>query len=263
MNVEPPTDIRRSFNEAAAIYDEIRPSYPGQLFDALFELLPGEPEIVEVGPGTGQATRELLARGASVHAIEIGDAMAATLRSNLPSDRLWVTVADFEDVPIPPSSADAVFSATAYHWITPGAQTARPATIVRTGGVVAIVDLIQVDCPSDLGFFAAVQPIYERHGQGHTGPPAPSRDRADPPIRSVLAADARFEHAAVRRYDWDQSYSAADYRKLMRSYSGTQMMNAADRAALLDDVEAFIERDFDGRITRPLVATMTTATVVT
>ena len=70
-------DVRLSFNEAVDVYDEVRPSYPDALFDALFQLLPAGPEIVEVGPGTGQATKDLLVRGASVHAIEIGPAMAA------------------------------------------------------------------------------------------------------------------------------------------------------------------------------------------
>lgn len=80
---------------APETYDEARPSYPPQLFDALFDMLPTEPLIVEVGAGTGKATKDLLARGASVHAIEIGPAMAARLRSNLPSDRLRVTIGDF------------------------------------------------------------------------------------------------------------------------------------------------------------------------
>ncbi|MBA2607667.1 MAG: hypothetical protein H0U92_01850 [Actinobacteria bacterium] len=56
-----PDEIRLSFNEAAEIYGEARPSYPVALFDELFHLLPTEPEIVEVGPGTGQATTDLLA----------------------------------------------------------------------------------------------------------------------------------------------------------------------------------------------------------
>ncbi len=253
-----PDDIRLSFNEAVEIYDEVRPAYPAELFDALFQALPSQPEIVEVGPGTGQATKDLLARGATVHAIEIGVAMAAKLRSNVPTDRLRVSVGDFEELNIPTASADAVFSATAYHWITPAAQTDRPASILRPGGVIAIVDLIQVDSPADVGFFAAAQPIYERYGESHQGPPAPTRDRVDPAIRSVLEADGRFEHVAVRRYDWDQTYSASDYRKLMLSYSGTQMMDEADRVGLLDDMESFIQRDFGGRITRPLVVTLTT-----
>jgi len=125
-----PDDIRISFAEAASIYDRIRPSYPVDLFDALFEKLPAEPEIVEVGPGTGQATKDLLARGASVHAIEIGPALAAKMRSNFPSDRLGISVGDFEVMDIAPSAADAVFSATAYHWISREAQSNRPAGVV-------------------------------------------------------------------------------------------------------------------------------------
>lgn len=254
-----PTDIRLSFDQAAEIYDQARPSYPQALFDALFGMLPSRPQIVEVGPGTGKATKDLLARGATVRAIEIGPAMAAKLRSNFPTDRLQVTVEDFEKSNLPAAAADAVFSATAYHWVSPSAQTDRPAHILRPGGVLAIVDLVQVDSPVDRGFFAAAQPIYERYGEGHRGPGAPPRDRVDPPIRSVLAADGRFEHVAVRRYDWDQSYSASEYRKLMLSYSGTQMMDDVDRAGLLDDMESFIDHEFGGRVTRPLVATLTTA----
>ena len=259
--MSPPDDIRLAFDEVAEIYDRARPSYPADLFDALFQMLPAESQIVEVGPGTGQATKDLLARGAFVHAVEIGPAMAAKLRSNLSSDRLRVTVGDFEAVSIAPGTADAVFSATAYHWISRAAQTERPATVLRLGGIVAVVDLIQVDTPDDAGFFAASQAIYERYGQGHTGPPAPTREGADPAIREVLEADRRFVDVAVRRYDWDQTYRAADYRQLMLSYSGTQMMDTADRRGLLDDIETFIRTDFGGLVTRPRVVTLTTATL--
>jgi SAM-dependent methyltransferase len=261
VSVGQPDDIRLSFNEAAEIYDEVRPSYPADLFDALFQMLPMEPKIVEVGPGTGQATKDLLARGASVLAIEIGRAMAAKLRSNLGSARLRVIVGDFEITDVMADAADAVFSATAYHWISRQAQTDRPATILRTGGIIAIVDLIQVDSSDDAGFFAAAQPIYERYGQGHSGPQAPTRGSVDPAIRAVLEADPRFHSPVVRHYDWNQTYTASDYRKLMLSYSGTRMMDESDRAGLLDNVDSLIRNDFDGIVTRPLVVTLTTATL--
>jgi SAM-dependent methyltransferase len=261
VKVRRPDDIRLSFNEVADIYDQVRPSYPADLFDSVFQMLPSQPGIIEVGPGTGQATKDLLARGASVLAIEIGQATAAKLRSNLPSDRLRVGVGDFEVMEITAGEADAVFSATAYHWISLKAQTDRPAAILRPRGLVAIVDLIQVDSPEDAGFFAAAQPIYERHGQGHAGPPAPTRGSVDPKIRAVLDADRRFDCVDVRQYDWDQTYSASDYRNLMLSYSGTQMMEESDRVGLLDDMECFIRSDFGGFVTRPLVVTLTTATL--
>lgn len=252
-------DERLSFNAVPDIYDEIRPTYPAALFDVLFERLPHAPHIVEVGPGTGQATRDLLARGASIRAVEIGPATAAKLREKLPSEHLEVVVGDFEEVDLGAASADAVFSATAYHWITRAAQTDRPAALLRPGGILAVVDLIQVDSPEDHGFFAAARPVYERHGEGHTGPPAPTRDEVAPPMHRILVDDERFEHVALHRWDWDQTYTAADYRKLMLSYSGTQQMEPTRRGALLDEIEGFIDRDFGGRITRPVVVTLTTA----
>ncbi|MCP4958143.1 MAG: class I SAM-dependent methyltransferase [Actinomycetia bacterium] len=255
----PPDDIRLSFNEAAELYDRARPSYPRELFDAFFEMLPEPPDVIEVGPGTGQATKDLIGRGASVHAIEIGPAMAARLEASLSSDRLRVSVGDFETMHIDTATADAVFSATAYHWISPGAQTDRPASVLRSGGVLAVVDLIQVASGDDRGFFAACDPIYQRYGQGHVGPPAPTRDAVDPPIRRVLAADPRFGPVTVRRYDWNQTYDASEYRELMLSFSGTQMMELPDRLGLLDAVESLVHNEFDGVVTRPLVATLATA----
>jgi SAM-dependent methyltransferase len=257
-DVARPEDIRLSFNEVAETYDQIRPSYPDDVFDVLFAALPDRPHVIEVGPGTGQATRSLLARGARVHAIEIGPAMAAKLRSNLAIDRLTITVGDFERVDLPAQDADAVFSASAYHWIPPQAQISRPAHLLRDGGILATADLIQVDSAADRGFFAASQPIYERYGQGHQGPPAPLRAQVDPAIRTLLEADDRFGDIQVHTYDWDQTYSASEYRDLMLSFSVTQMMDRPARSSLLDDVQVFVEREFDGYVTRPLVVALTT-----
>jgi hypothetical protein len=77
----------------------------------------------------------------------------------------------------------------------------------------------------------------------------------------VLDEDRRFDCVDVRQYDWDQTYSASDYRNLMLSYSGTQMMEESDRVGLLDDMETFIRNDFGGVVTRPLVVTLTTASL--
>jgi len=115
MPETPVAEPRKSFGSIAEIYDEIRPNYPPSMFDDLFRLLPSRPAILEVGPGTGKATRDLLRRGARVRAIEIDPAMAAKLREVLQSPALTVTVGDFEEVDVGEHGYDAVFSATAYH----------------------------------------------------------------------------------------------------------------------------------------------------
>jgi hypothetical protein len=47
----------------------------------------------------------------------------------------------------------------------------------------------------------------------------------------------------------------------MLSSSGTQMMKQPDRVGLLDGMESFIRSDFGGVVTKPLVVTLTTATL--
>src|SRR5207247_9332076 len=89
---------------------------------------------------------------------------------------------------------------------SPELQRDRRASLLKPGGVVAIVDLNQVSSRDDRGFFAAAQPIYERYGEGHTGPPPPARNAVDPPMRSALSGDRRFTDVEIRNYDWNQTY---------------------------------------------------------
>ena len=77
--------LRSTFNQDAERYDRARPGYPAGLFDDLAELTsigPGS-RVLEIGPGTGQATRPLAERGCRVVAVELGADLAALARRNL------------------------------------------------------------------------------------------------------------------------------------------------------------------------------------
>jgi 2-polyprenyl-3-methyl-5-hydroxy-6-metoxy-1,4-benzoquinol methylase len=70
------------FNEVAEEYDRHRPAYPDALIDRACEvggLGPGA-TVLEIGCGTGQLTRSLLARGLRVTAIEPGERLIAQAR---------------------------------------------------------------------------------------------------------------------------------------------------------------------------------------
>jgi hypothetical protein len=75
--------LAQTFNSAAELYERARPRYPDQLFADLAATtgLGGRPaRVVEIGPGTGQATRGLLGQGWRVHALEPGRELAAVAR---------------------------------------------------------------------------------------------------------------------------------------------------------------------------------------
>ncbi len=76
---------KRSFDATARLYDRFRPGYPDPLFDDLVRLsaIPKGGRILEIGPGTGQATLPLARRGFSILGLEMGASMARLCRRNL------------------------------------------------------------------------------------------------------------------------------------------------------------------------------------
>ena len=67
-------DLGRVFNEVPELYDRVRPGYPDELFADLVSIIGMDERssVLEVGCGTGQATRSLAALGCSMTAIEPG-----------------------------------------------------------------------------------------------------------------------------------------------------------------------------------------------
>src|SRR3954468_12024269 len=103
---------RLTFDRVAELYDRVRPTYPPELIDDVAAL---GPRVLEIGPGTGQATRALVERGLEVTAVELGTNLAAIARRNVP--QAHVVNAEFETWEPERADFDAVVSFTAFHWI--------------------------------------------------------------------------------------------------------------------------------------------------
>jgi len=140
-------------------YDAARPTHPGAIYDAL-EPLSGA-RVLDVGCGTGIATRELLARGALVTAVDLGPQMLARALARSPG--LPGVLADGAHLPVAGGSVDLLCFAQSWHWLdperrigearrvlTPDGRWAAWWTHARADGEVwydASWDLIEAACP--------------------------------------------------------------------------------------------------------------------
>src|SRR5258707_4044159 len=144
-------DLGRVFNEVPELYDRVRPTYPDELFADLAAItgMDRRSSVLEVGCGTGQATRSLAALGYSVTAIEPGAGMAALARQRLASfGNVEVETSTFEEWDDGGRRLDVLVAAAAWHWVgpagwwgpapdapPPGGGTAPPAQVFgRTPG---------------------------------------------------------------------------------------------------------------------------------
>lgn len=125
-----------SFGVRAEAYERFRPGYPAELFDIVVTYA-GQPvrTALEIGAGTGKATRLFAQRGVAVTATEPDGAMLAELVKHVPANVKTVQ-ATFENLR-QGASYGLVYAAAALHWTNPQGRWPRMAALLEPGGVFA------------------------------------------------------------------------------------------------------------------------------
>lgn len=106
----------RSFGSRAAEYAKYRPGYPAAVTDWALETCgeKGALDVFDLGAGTSKPTANLVARAATVTAVEPDDQMRAYLACQYP--QVAAKAGSAEEIPLPESSMDAVLIGQEFHW---------------------------------------------------------------------------------------------------------------------------------------------------
>ncbi len=259
---------RRLFGADVDAYERGRPGHPPRVYELLVErcgLAPGT-RVLEVGPGTGQATRRLLELGADVLAVEPDERLAAHLPSAV--GEVAVLNQPLEDAELPPESFDVAVAASSFHWIDEETGLGRVAAALRPGGWVALwwSHSGAEDPPSP--FQQALRPVIDEllaaRGIELEESPAVSagggpRFGLDVEGRLGALAHAGFEHIEHELISWSHTWDAVRMRALFASFSPIIRLDEETRLAALDVVEQVAERDFAGRVELPVLTSLYTA----
>jgi ubiquinone/menaquinone biosynthesis C-methylase UbiE len=138
------------FDDIAAEYDRRRPVYPDELVDQACQVagIGRGDHVLEIGCGSGQLTCALAARGLHVTALEPGKNLIALARQNLEgAGAVEFVNARFEDVLLPRERFQAVFSASAFHWVDPEVSWQKAADVLVPGGTLALVQYFGLEEP--------------------------------------------------------------------------------------------------------------------
>lgn len=258
-------ELKATFNEDAERYHKYRPRYPQILFDKLIYdtgLTPAS-RLLEIGPGTGQATEAMAKYGYDITAIELGKDLANKARSVLEDyQNVKVLTGAYEEIELPDSSFDLIYSATAFHWIRPEVRFKKSAQLLRPGGHLAVIYSEHVSDEKDDKFFFASKPIYEEYASSDS--PINTDDsfllprihqlKPRPPIDLSLFALESFTTFPVTI-----TYSAHEYVELLNTYSPTIALHRDRRKKFLDAIENLIRNEFNGTVDRHFAMTLTIA----
>jgi SAM-dependent methyltransferase len=255
--------LRTTFDSVADLYHQSRPEYPGQLYDALIELadLGAGDRLLEIGCATGKATEPLARLGFQITCVELGPRLAAAARGNLAGfPNVEIAEGAFETwCPSAEDRFDLVFAATAWHWIDPAVRYRRAWELLRPGGHLAFWSAAHVFPDGGDPFFAEIQDVYDEIGEGLPGGATRPRPGDLDDSRAEITESGFFEDVAVRHFDWEVSYDAAEYLRLLDTFSGHIAMEAWQRELLYAEIRRQLAQRPDGRLRRHWGAVLSVA----
>ncbi|WP_030906243.1 class I SAM-dependent methyltransferase [Streptomyces sp. NRRL F-5126] len=239
-----------SFDVVAELYDTSRPGYPPALFDAIEEAA-GRPlagaHAVDVGAGTGIATRSLLARGARVTAVEPGPGMAARLHAVLPEVPLVRAVGDA--LPLADASADLVTYAQSWHWTDRERAFAEAMRVLRPGGTLALFWNV---ADQTVPWLAAQDARLRAHG-GDGGHGVHGAREQGP----LLPGSVPTAH---RRVPWSRTVAVDEHLANLSTHSVFRMLGESATAAFLTaERQALLDAFPDGTVEEAYVVDLVTA----
>jgi len=234
----------RVFGEVAEDFDRVRLAYPVALVDDVLNysrLADSGRRALEVGAGTGKATRAFAARGVPVVAVEPDEAMAAVLARHIAHLRdVHIVQSAFEEYQ-PEEGFGLLYCADAWHWTQPEVRWRLAAQALTAGGVLALFwNNDRIDDPTlrqaMLDVLAEIAPTIVIND----APLEPARLLTEWP-GNELAERPEFEDLVGRIYPSRRTVTGADYVTHMSTRSQCRMLAEPIRERLF----AALTEDFD------------------
>ena len=232
--------VAESFGSDAERYDRTRLRYPEAMVARIVADHPGA-DVLDVGCGTGIAARQFQAAGCTVLGVEPDQRMAAFARRS----GVEVEVATFEAWRPAGRAFDAVVAGQSWHWVDPLAGAARAAQVLRPGGRLAVFwHVFELPVAVADAFAAVYRRVLPDSPFDPGSMPRPALDgyqvlfaRAADGIRAV----GGFADPQQWRYDWERSYTRAEWLDQLPTSGALTQLRPDELAAVLDGVGAAVD----------------------
>jgi len=251
--------LRLTFNEYAYLYDKARPTCPDELIDELIKQtnLNADSKLLEIGPGTGQATISLAKRGFGIIAVEIGDNLAEILRAKLKIyPKTNVITGAFENTELPAEYFDTIYASSSLHWIKPESKFKKTCQILKPAGFLAIIKAQHISGDGD-DFSDATQSIYYKYWGSDTEKPFKLKKLNEVEPAEI---DANlFELIYFKCFPVTISYSADEFCDLLFTESEKIALPREKRIKFVNEIWRLIYNKFDNKISRSYANSLTIA----
>ncbi len=250
---------RRLFGVNPRGYDTSRPEYPGWIYRRLAEdgAFGASRATLEIGAGSGLATRRLLEHGADPLTIVEPDSrfvvMLEALCQHSEAD-CRIVVQSFEEARLASRQYDLVAAATSFHWIDQTAGLEKVARLLRTGGRVALWWNVFQDLDKCDRFHMATRSLLRDLAMSPSGSPDEVPFALDRQARESDLCAAGFTDVRYFESRWSLSLTSAEVGRLYEGFSSVQRLPDIFRSRLLDGLMGVADAEFGGQVERNMTS---------
>ncbi len=200
-------EFRKVFDTIPEQFDKYRPRYSAELFADLIAYAGITPEksVLELGPGTGQATEPILYTGCDYHAIELGEHLAEMMRRKYDKYPNFSLVNDdFITFDFGIQRFDMIYSAATIQWIPEEIAFSKTFKLLKPGGTLAMM-LTRSDykTPNE-ELFHKIQKVYSEYFK-------PETEYIHGAFQYTNAPDYGYTDFEKREYYGKREFTAEEY----------------------------------------------------
>jgi SAM-dependent methyltransferase len=250
----------RLFGQQAEAYDRFRPRYPDAVIDELLGPVPEGLEVLDVGCGTGIASRQIARRGANVLGVELAPRMAEIARGY----GVEVEIAAFEGWDAAGRTFDRVTSAQAWHWLDLPIATAKAASVLRPGGSLGLIWNAGFQ-PDDLAdaldeaYARVVPPGGHRLFRGYAADRSSDMKAGLGSEIDAVSAEPDLGAPTAKWFPWTQLYQRDEWLDQLVSRSDHAALEPVVRGRLFEAIGSAID-DHGGSFVMNFETVLITAT---
>ncbi len=159
-------EFRKIFDTIPEQFDKFRPRYSRELFRFLIDNVSVGPDktVLEIGPGTGQATDPILMTGCDYNAIELGEHLFEKMREKYGKyPNFHIVNDDFITHDFGKRRFDLIYSAATIQWIPEEIAFSKTYELLKPGGTLAMM-LTRADyrTPNEK-LYEEIQKLYDKY----------------------------------------------------------------------------------------------------
>ncbi len=202
-------EFRKVFDTIPEQFDKYRPRYSAELFADLIAYANVGPNkaVLELGPGTGQATEPILNTGCDYNAIELGEHLYEMMNRKYGQYRNFRIVNDdFITHDFGSQTFDLIYSAATIQWIPEEVAFAKTFALLKPGGTLAMLLTVGDYKTPNEALYNKIQQVYSEY----------------------FKPEMEYPHRAFQ-YANAANYGYADFEK--REYHGRRELTAEEYVA--------------------------------